>query len=539
VVTSTTSPSFHWSGVGDAASVPRRVILPMSAVSLGAFQQSGSSGRYYPIAKLGRGGMSEVYLTVARGPAGFNKLVVIKRLLSDLVAETHFLEMFLDEARLAARLNHPNVVQTNEVGASDETYFIAMEYLDGQPLQKIMRRLLPRPLPVSVALSIAADVSAGLHYAHTLTDFGGAPLGIVHRDVSPQNIFVTYAGQVKIVDFGIAKAAGQTTETASGALKGKIAYMSPEQISGAPLDGRADIFSLGIVLYEALTGRRIWGSPMQDVDVVRRLVMGDVPCSPRSIVPDLPEDVDRICQRALAVDRRDRYASALEMQKELEASIARLPQRISERDVGEMVANMFDQERQSIARVIDNQLSLMDAMSDEFTLGSLPTLSVQSGIMSLTPAQDVSAARLRSPKSPWLQGGTVLIVAALFGVLAAFGIWRSFDSRSERGKAPAELPSAPATLPSATAAIKLPVPTEAPKADDTKDALPMRNPAPPVQVRRARAHASAPALAPPPRRSSATALPRSPAGNETPAPAPAAPPRAAPAPTYGPLDDRR
>jgi serine/threonine protein kinase len=228
----------------------------MSAVTLGPFHPGGSSGRYYPIAQLGRGGMSEVYLAIARGPAGFNKLVVIKRLLSGLVADAHFLDMFLDEARLAARLNHPNIVQTNEVGVADEKYFIAMEYLDGQPLLKIVQRSLPRALPVHVALGIAANVCAGLHYAHTLADFSGTPLGIVHRDVSPHNIFVTYAGQVKIVDFGIAKATSRTTETQAGILKGKIAYMSPEHIGGVPLDGRSDVFSAGVVLYETLPRRR-------------------------------------------------------------------------------------------------------------------------------------------------------------------------------------------------------------------------------------------------------------------------------------------
>jgi serine/threonine-protein kinase len=475
--------------------------------------------------------MSEVYLALARGPAGFNKLVVVKRLLSSLVADGHFLEMFLDEARLAARLNHPNIVQTNEVGVADGSYFIAMEYLDGQPLQKIVQRLLPRPLPVDVALGIAANVSAGLHYAQTLADFNGTALGIVHRDVSPQNIFVTYTGQVKIVDFGIAKAAGQTTETVTGVLKGKIAYMSPEQMGGGPIDGRADIFSLGVVLYEALTGQRLWGSPIRDVNIVKRLVSGDVPSSPRSVVPDLPEDVDHICRRALAIDRDHRYASALEMHKDLEASIARLPHRTSERGVGEMMAGMFEHERQAMAKVIERQLALIEA-TEESALRSVSTLSIPSAVMSFTPAKDGSAEKPEKPIWSWRgltmrRGRMALALTTVFGVIVA--IWAFSETGPDRPKASGEPPSVPAALPSASETIPAlavsdaPKASDAPKGDATADAAPRRNP-------------SAPALALPVRRAPAYA-PSRPSTSETSGPpAPPAPPIIAP--TYGPLDDR-
>ncbi|HEX4448498.1 MAG TPA: serine/threonine-protein kinase, partial [Polyangiaceae bacterium] len=405
-----------------------------------------------------------MYLAISRGPAGFNKLVVIKRLLSGLVAEAHFLDMFLDEARLAARLNHPNIVQTNEVGIAEQNYFIAMEYLDGQPLLKLVQRMLPQPLPLHVALSIAANVAAGLHYAHTLGDFSGTPLGIVHRDVSPHNIFVTYAGQVKVVDFGIAKASSQTTETATGILKGKIAYMSPEHIGGLPLDGRSDVFSLGVVLYEALTGQRMWGSPTRDVNIVKRLVTGDVPSSPRMLVADLPEDVDRICQRALAVDRDDRYASALEMQKDLEESIARLPQRASERDVGELISGLFAHERQSIATVIEKQLTLLDATSTkEFALHTLPALNVAAGVMSLTPGRDPAPATLGGAAVwPWGASSvhrrrTILVLMAVFGLLAAVAVWAFSETTQDAtgastgaAKAPGRAPGEPTGIPEAT-----------------------------------------------------------------------------------------
>jgi serine/threonine-protein kinase len=500
----------------------------MSAVPVDSFLSSGFGGRYYPIARVGRGGMSEVYLTVARGPAGFNKLVVIKRLLPSLVADTQFLEMFLDEARLAAQLNHPNVVQTNEVGVTGGTYFIAMEYLEGQPLLKLMQRSAPEPLPVNVALGIAANVSAGLHYAHTLTNFSGAALGIVHRDVSPQNIFVTYTGQVKIVDFGIAKAAGQTTETATGILKGKIAYMSPEQVCSGPLDGRADIFSLGVVLYEALTGKRMWGAPTRDVDVLKRLLSGDVPSSPRLIIPAIAEDVDRICQRALAVEREHRYESALEMHKDIQACIARLPHPISEREIGEMVARMFEQERQTIAKVIEKRLSLMGE-SEELAARSVPSFSRPSGAMSLTPAKESNAAALEQSTWPWgaltAHGRrTFFVLAALFGVIGTVAMW-SASRGPDRTSGPDGLPRAAAVQAPAPVAMPVPSATDAPQTNASSDAATMRTsvaPAPAAPPRRA------PAPAPAPPRPSASA--------EAPAPSPPHP--VITTPTYGPLDDR-
>jgi serine/threonine-protein kinase len=502
----------------------------MTTVTGDSFLSSGSGGRYYPIARLGRGGMSEVYLAVARGPAGFNKLVVVKRLLANLVSETMFLDMFLDEARLAAQLNHPNIVQTNEVAIGDGTYFIAMEYLEGQPLLKVMQRLLPTPLPVNIALRIGANVSAGLHYAHTLTSFSGTPLGIVHRDVSPQNIFVTYAGQVKVVDFGIAKATGQTTETATGVLKGKIAYMAPEQVGGGAIDGRVDVFSLGVVLYEALTGQRIWGAPTRDVNVLKRLVDGDIPSSPRAVIPSIPEDVDAICRRALAADRDERYGAALEMHKEIQKSIARLPHAVTDHEIGEMVAGMFGQERQAIAKVIEKQLALIDA-KEELAQRSLPSVNLPSGVMSLTPAKEASiGASVRMWQSPWRRWTmhrrrTALVAGTVFAVLAAVAVL-SFP-RAPEGKKAARDPAklvVPATEAPPPEAVSLPVPAEEPKAAAGMDAAPVRA-------------ATAPALVAPFRHPPANVAPRPIASASTEAPAASSRPTANP--TYGPLDDRR
>src|ERR1700761_3781049 len=259
-------------------------------------QSSGSGnslGKYRLIAELGHGGMAEVYLAVVRGPAGFNKLGVIKQIRPQLAAGPGVLGMFLDEAKLAARLSHPNVVQTNEVGQEGDTHFLMMEYLDGQPLNRITQRLGKRGgLPLHMHLQIIVDLLGGLHYAHELTDYDGTPLGVVHRDITPHNVFVTYEGQVKVVDFGIAKAMNSSSETRTGVLKGKVAYMAPEQARGERVDRRADIFSVGVLLWEAVTGRRLWkGVP--DITILQRLLNGDIP-TPKSVKPDVDDKLEAI-----------------------------------------------------------------------------------------------------------------------------------------------------------------------------------------------------------------------------------------------------
>ena len=207
--------------------------------------------------------MAVVHLAVMHAQAGFNKLLVIKQIHERFTVDPEVLGMFLDEARLAARLSHPNVVQTNEVGQDGERHFLTMEYLDGQPLNRVLWRMKDRGgLPLGLHLRVLADVLAGLHYAHELVDYDGSPLGVVHRDVTPHNVFVTYDGAVKVVDFGIAKARDALTHTKVGIIKGKIAYMAPEQARGETVDRRADVFAVGVMLWEAVTGTRPWkGDP--------------------------------------------------------------------------------------------------------------------------------------------------------------------------------------------------------------------------------------------------------------------------------------
>ena len=278
----------------------------------GAFPKA--LGKYIPLARLGSGGMAEVFLSVARGPMGFNKLAVLKRLRSS-DNETH-VEMFLDEARLAARLNHPNIVHTYEVGETDG-YFIAMEYLEGQSLQALLKRLSARQEGLSEPLVayIAAQVLKGLHHAHESCDFDGTPLGIVHRDVSPQNLYLTYGGEVKVLDFGIAKARMNSTHTETGVLKGKVRYMAPEQLGSGPVDRRADVFAFGVVLWELLARRPLFQGDA--ASVMSRVLHEHVP-SVRSVRPDASSALDLIAMKALARNPNERYATADEMRVALE-----------------------------------------------------------------------------------------------------------------------------------------------------------------------------------------------------------------------------
>ena len=316
-------------------------------------EQGRSLGKYKLVAEIARGGMGIVYLAMAQGPGGFNKLVVIKELKPDLVEDPAFLAMFLDEARLAARLNHPHIVTTNEVGQDGQRYFMAMDYLDGRTLDRVRRRSAAAGSPFTLAMQIrvVCDVLAGLEYAHNLADFDGRPLGIVHRDVSPQNVFITFDGQVKVVDFGIAKAADSTNETRAGMLKGKIVYMAPEQALGQKVDARADVFSAGVMLWEALVGRRMWQNK-SDLEVLRAVVAGDLPRA-STVNPNVSRELDEICARAMAFNRDQRYPSAGALQDDLELYLLGAGKSISGRDVGACVTDLFRDDRAQTHAVIE------------------------------------------------------------------------------------------------------------------------------------------------------------------------------------------
>jgi serine/threonine-protein kinase len=331
------------------------------------------------IAEIGRGGMANVYLAVARGQAGFNKLVVIKRMRQDLELEGDVQAMFLDEARLAARMNHPNVVQTHEFGHDDGRYFIAMEYLDGQPYSRILSRLRGE-LPAELHVRVVVDTLVGLHHAHELRDFDGTPLFVVHRDATPHNVFVTYDGSIKVVDFGIAKALDSAAQTRTGVVKGKVTFMSPEQVRGEPLDRRTDVFAAGVMLWEALAGRRMWDE-LPELSVVHELMYDRVPALV-AFAPATPPALLRVVARATAARRDDRYATALEMAKDLEGWLSTTGAHASARDVGEAVARAFEADRARVRAVIESQLhDLRWTGVQPRVTGELPSLDLPAGVL--------------------------------------------------------------------------------------------------------------------------------------------------------------
>jgi serine/threonine-protein kinase len=276
-------------------------------------------GKYQLLRKLATGGMAEVFLAKTDGPMGFEKLLVIKRILPHLAEDPQFVEMFLGEAKLAAQLNHPNLVQIFDFGRAEGSYFIAMEYIDGPNLRLLLARArdLQRTVPFAIAARIVSFAAEGLAYAHDFVDLGtGQPLHLIHRDVSPDNILIGRSGAVKLVDFGIAKASGQSHQTQAGTVKGKVAYMAPEQLRGEPLDRRVDLYALGIVLYELSTGRMPFEAD-SDASMVRA-VLYDRPVPAVERVPSLPRALQEILARLLARRREDRYADCHTLHLDLE-----------------------------------------------------------------------------------------------------------------------------------------------------------------------------------------------------------------------------
>ena len=377
--------------------------------------EANFAGKYRMIAELGRGGMAEVNLAIAAGPAGFNKLVVIKQLRQNLADDGEFLTMFLDEARLAARLNHPNVVHTYEVVAEQGQYFIAMEYLDGQPLQRVIREFgKSGGMPIEMSLRIICDALAGLHYAQELADYDGQPLGVVHRDISPHNIFVTYEGQTKVVDFGIAKAMNSSSETRSGVIKGKISYMSPEQSRSEPLDRRSDLFAVGIILWEAITGQRLWKG-LADVTVLQRLMVNQPVPSPLEVKPDADPALVAIAMKALAPLPADRYDTAADMQNDLENALIEMKKRVTGRDVGRALGEKFSAERAEIRTIIDAQIKVQPTVTGEHSrIARLPSMSqTQSQTSQNTPvSQQTPADRVSHPGQSSLRSSLSLLTPA-------------------------------------------------------------------------------------------------------------------------------
>ena len=304
-------------------------------------------GKYEILQRIAFGGMAEIYLARASGIEGFEKVVVLKRILPQYAADREFVQMFLREARLAATLDQANIAHVYDIGEEGGSYFYTMEYLHGQDVRGIMRTLKRRDqrLPLEHALGIIMGAASGLHHAHEKKGPDGRPLGIVHRDVSPSNIVVTFDGGVKVVDFGIAKASADPDLSKGYSFKGKLTYISPEQMNTRAFDRRSDIFSLGVVLYEITTHRRFYNGTT-DIEVVKQMLEGGI-ARPSQHTRDYPSDLEAIVMRALETDPERRYPTARAMQRDLEAFARKHSVHVSSTAMAEWMEATFGAAREA------------------------------------------------------------------------------------------------------------------------------------------------------------------------------------------------
>jgi serine/threonine protein kinase/anti-anti-sigma regulatory factor len=313
---------------------------------------STAAGRYQVLKHLASGGMAEVFLARERNPSGIEKLVVLKRVLPAHAKDADYLRMFRDEGRIGALLQHPNLVQMFEMGTLEGSPYISMEYLNGEDIRNIFRVLRRRgePMRLDMALTILSGVLAGLHCAHDAVGVDGQPLSIVHRDVSPQNVIVTYEGGVKVVDFGIARAENRLNKTENAVLKGKVAYMAPEQVLGDALDRRADVYAVGVMLYEMTTGQRPY-QQMSEVAIIRAIL--DVPVEPpTSLVPGYPPELAAIVMKALAKNRVSRFQTAQELQEALEGFAVSRGMSLSTLSLGRFMRDLFGERAEAYRAVL-------------------------------------------------------------------------------------------------------------------------------------------------------------------------------------------
>ncbi|HTQ42057.1 MAG TPA: serine/threonine-protein kinase [Polyangiaceae bacterium] len=471
-------------------------------------------GRYALYDEIASGGMASVHFGRLVGPAGFARSVAIKRLHPQFAKDPEFVAMFLDEARLAARVRHPNVVPTIDVVAADGELFLVMEYVQGESLARLLRASVRKQerVPWRIAVTVGIQTLSGLHAAHEAKSERGAPLGIIHRDVSPQNILVGDDGAVRIVDFGVAKAAWRYQSTRDGQLKGKFAYMAPEQLTGAPVqDRRLDVYAAAVVLWETLTGRRYLTEDHPATMLAKML--DRVPEPPSSLVEGMPTAIDAIVLRGLAREPADRYATANEMAVALE----QVAPMASAREIGEWVARTAGEALERRARTLSEieSVSLVDAVPPPAPPQALAGAAPPAVDESQLPTQ-IEPSEAKTVFRPPLEPGSVSSASvqlpvtvttkrrrrtwALFsgaGAVASVLGLTVWAMSARRETMPAEASSSAVAMPAA--------------AGDPSEA-----PAPPADTMVAAAPTSPPpAVAPAPKPASAVAFPRPTAAGTT------------------------
>ena len=398
---------------------------------------SGSPfGKYLLYERIAAGGMAEIYRAKYVAAAGVTKSVVIKKILPHYAGNRNFVSMFINEAKIAVGLSHGNIAQVFDFGEIDGEYFIAMEFVHGQTVSKILRRAREKGLriPSSYAAFIAMEMCRGLHYAHTRADESQRPLNIVHRDVSPQNIIVSYEGQVKIVDFGIAKArsASEADKTQAGAIKGKYVYFSPEQARARDLDGRSDVFATGIVLYEMLCGRLPFEGKM--IEVLNKIVRGDFP-RPSTIAPHIDPQLEALLLKALATSRDDRFTSSLAFQEALAGYLFEIAPRFNQSNLAQLVDYLFQEELAQEGREVqptESFLSQVNRWRDQELTRAPPAEPLEEveitsaergpGRRSAIPTLDSDPALPKHTRSAFASTQVRLgIAVAVFAAAAALG----------------------------------------------------------------------------------------------------------------------
>jgi serine/threonine protein kinase len=362
--------------------------------------------RYRSLFLLARGGMAQVHLSLAVLPNGFTRLVAVKSLREEFCGNAETQEMFLSEARLSARLNHPNVVQVSEVVEGPRGAILVMEYLDGLSFRSIYAAA-QHAFSLPMRLRIICEVLAGLHYAHELTDYDGSSLGIVHRDVTPQNVFVTFDGSVKLIDFGIAKVTSSPDSTLVGVVKGKVQYMPLEQLMNGKLDRRADIYSVGCLLWEAVADSRIWQSQDRR-QIMRAIIRGEVPTLRSRVAVD--PQLESIVSRAMGREPNDRFATALEMRLAIEQYLTSFPA-VTRHELGELLTTAGGESRTRRQQSIAEAIAKLDTEGED---GNSHLEATPHGI-------GTSITRSDAPSRPAPRRH--LLAISLFALLAIAGTW--------------------------------------------------------------------------------------------------------------------
>lgn len=387
--------------------------------------QPEAFGKYYLVDRIATGGMAEIFRARTFSHGGFQNLVAIKRILAHMSENAEFVEMFIDEAKVSAALQHEHIVRIYDFGKIAENWFIAMECVEGKDLRNLLKRLaqVKRFLPIELAALIAHDACKGLQHAHKRIDAEGRPYAIVHRDISPSNILVSYEGAVKIADFGIAKAESNAYQTRDGVLKGKFEYMSPEQVNGLDLDGRSDVFSVGILLWEMLSGRRLFKTD-SDVQTLDRIRKGEIPRL-SEVSSRVPEALEAIVFDALAIDRDQRFPDAATMQSDLANFLApRSPDELRV-ELSKFMKELFAEEREVERMSLIRGTSIAQRMHADAPEGAWEDPTTHS---TLKPPVTEPGVAARPGAGGWLAavGALALLVAALLAVIGVGGaLWWS------------------------------------------------------------------------------------------------------------------